>query len=258
MMWVLFLLIILGIIRHRFYWRVSNKKFLIDEKKVFMSHRGYKKTYPENTIAAFIDAISIGFEWLEMDLMTTKDGVVVCSHNFDLETETNGKGYIFDWKYEKLKYIETGIYSHPQNKQKLPTLNKVLDSIPKNVKYNFEIKSKSTFDLSTTINLLKMIKKRKIKNFLISSFSPIIIAYIKLSSPWIATAFLLESKKYFWLVNWLHPTFINPRADMIDNDLIEYSKKHKCDIITWTINNDVSLEFLKNKKSINIITDKKV
>ena len=105
MMWVLFLLITLGIIRHRFYWRVSNKKILIDEKKVFMSHRGYKKTYPENTIAAFIDAISIGFEWLEMDLMTTKDGVVVCSHNFDLETETNGKGYIFDWNAKKGKQL---------------------------------------------------------------------------------------------------------------------------------------------------------
>lgn len=44
-------------------------------------HRGARGLAPENTLAAFAKALSIGVTTLEMDLGVTRDGVVVVSHD---------------------------------------------------------------------------------------------------------------------------------------------------------------------------------
>ncbi len=51
-------------------------------------HRGARGLMPENTLAAFAQALSIGVNTLELDLGTTRDGVIVVSHNPKLEPET--------------------------------------------------------------------------------------------------------------------------------------------------------------------------
>jgi glycerophosphoryl diester phosphodiesterase len=48
-------------------------------------HRGARGLAPENTLAAFARALSIGVTTLELDTGVTKDGVVVVSHNPHLE-----------------------------------------------------------------------------------------------------------------------------------------------------------------------------
>ena len=58
-------------------------------------HRGARGLAPENTLAAFARALSIGVNTLEMDCAVTKDGVVVVSHdphlNPDLVRGPDGK-----------------------------------------------------------------------------------------------------------------------------------------------------------------------
>ena len=44
-------------------------------------HRGARGLAPENTLAAFAEALSLGVTTLEMDLGVTKDGVVVVAHD---------------------------------------------------------------------------------------------------------------------------------------------------------------------------------
>ena len=59
-----------------------------------ISHRGVTTNAPENTIESYLDAVNKGFRWIELDVLTTKDRALVCSHNFDLECETDSHGYI--------------------------------------------------------------------------------------------------------------------------------------------------------------------
>lgn len=44
-------------------------------------HRGCRARLPENTIAAFAEALRVGADVLELDLAVTKDGVLVVSHD---------------------------------------------------------------------------------------------------------------------------------------------------------------------------------
>ena len=43
-------------------------------------HRGARGLLPENTIPAFMKAIELGVTTLELDVVITKDGQVVLSH----------------------------------------------------------------------------------------------------------------------------------------------------------------------------------
>jgi len=51
-------------------------------------HRGARGLMPENTLAAFAKALSIGVDTLELDVGATRDGVIVVTHNPRLEPET--------------------------------------------------------------------------------------------------------------------------------------------------------------------------
>jgi glycerophosphoryl diester phosphodiesterase len=45
------------------------------------AHRGNSGEYPENTLSAFESAILLGADWIELDVLRTKDGYVVVSHD---------------------------------------------------------------------------------------------------------------------------------------------------------------------------------
>lgn len=47
-------------------------------------HRGCRARLPENTLAAFAEALRVGADVLELDLAVTKDGVLVVSHDLML------------------------------------------------------------------------------------------------------------------------------------------------------------------------------
>ncbi len=51
------------------------------------AHRGGRARRPENTLAAFADALSMGVDTLELDMGVTADGVVVVSHERGLSPD---------------------------------------------------------------------------------------------------------------------------------------------------------------------------
>ena len=59
-----------------------------------IAHRGGTEAAPENTLAAFASAVSVGYRYLETDVHVTSDGVVVAFHDDELDRVTNGVGRI--------------------------------------------------------------------------------------------------------------------------------------------------------------------
>jgi glycerophosphoryl diester phosphodiesterase len=58
------------------------------------AHRGGRALYPENTLASFANALSMGVDTLELDIGVTQDGAIVVSHerslNPDLARDSDG------------------------------------------------------------------------------------------------------------------------------------------------------------------------
>jgi glycerophosphoryl diester phosphodiesterase len=50
-----------------------------------VAHRGAHDGVPENTLAAYQRAIDMGCDFVEIDVRTTRDGVLVSIHNSTIE-----------------------------------------------------------------------------------------------------------------------------------------------------------------------------
>ena len=86
---------------------------------IVISHRGSHLIKPENTIAAFEDAITEGADYVEMDLRTTKDGYLVLCHDENVNRVSNGKGNVKDLTLEEISKLDLPgkdgkIYRMPQ------------------------------------------------------------------------------------------------------------------------------------------------
>src|SRR5438046_6886981 len=65
-------------------------------KLVVIAHRGSHLKVPENTLAAYENAIQEGADYVEVDLRTTKDGHLVIMHDESATRMTGLQGRIKD------------------------------------------------------------------------------------------------------------------------------------------------------------------
>jgi len=130
------------------------------------AHRGGRALFPENTLVAFANALSMGVDTLEMDIGVTRDGMIVVSHerglNPDLARGADGRyvappGIPFvQLSLEEVKKYDVGqirpgsayAAQFPDQRAvpatKIPTLKEVIGLVRKsgdqNVRLNIETK----------------------------------------------------------------------------------------------------------------------
>ena len=200
-------------------------------------------------------AIKKGYSWVEIDVVSTKDNIVICSHNFDLETDTDGKGYIFDYPYDSLKNLYINSYHTRNDNYKICRLTDALDMYEESIDFNIEIKARGTFDLTTARSLNGLLKKRPYIRPVISSFSPIVILYFKIFRNNLPTALIIDNSKYLWILSIIHPDFFHVRVDLVTERIIEYSSNHHIPLVVWTVDNYLAQKACEKLPVFGIITD---
>jgi len=239
-------------------------------------HRGCRGLMPENTIPAFLKAVDLGVNTLEMDLVITKDNQVLVSHdpffNHEITTLPNGEFLsesnekelnIYKMPYSEVVKYDVGLKNHPrfsqQYKMKVhkPLLSEVIDSVELYAKsnhkpalyYNIETKShpqtdgifhpepKEFVDLMMSVILKKKIENRVI----IQSFDPRTLQYLHQIYPAIKTALLVEDfdkKDFFKQIEDLGfvPTIYSPAQELVKSTLVEECHSKKVKLIPWTVN----------------------
>lgn len=98
---------------------------------LYIAHRGYTVDAPENSIPSFIHAGQKGAWAIETDLHFTKDSVVVCIHNENVDSKYNGTGKVSDYTYKELleMKIDAGnnISQYSDKELRIPTLEQYLN-----------------------------------------------------------------------------------------------------------------------------------
>ncbi len=254
--WFILVVLVAWILKERFLWRPTGTSHGDLKTPIFLGHRGAMHREPENTLPAYKSAVDAGMDGVEIDVMSTVDGEVVCSHNFDLERETDGWGYIDELTYADLGPVRTGVRKAALTPAGLNELLEVTDRLPKSVFLNIEIKSIRPFDLRTGRQVAKWIKSGAIKQrVIVSSFNPFVVAAVKWVDSTITTGLIMETSQWFKTINWVHPDALHPTAELVDENLVRYAKERGLMVNVWTVNTGPAIQSLLNRNVDGIISD---
>ncbi|MBT3331553.1 MAG: glycerophosphodiester phosphodiesterase [Rhodospirillaceae bacterium] len=105
---------------------------------VAIAHRGSAASYPENTMAAFQDAVDLGFRYIETDVHATRDGILVAFHDDRLDRVTDRKGLIseLDWA----EVAQARVQSAMHGREAIPRFEDLLAAWP-DLRINVDPKS---------------------------------------------------------------------------------------------------------------------
>ncbi len=108
--------------------------FLATDRPLALAHRGGDGVGTENTLAAFQDAVDLGYTVIETDLQVTADGVPVLFHDEQLDRVTDARGGIADRTWAELSRVRVG------GREPIPRLDDAVASFP-TVRWNIDVKT---------------------------------------------------------------------------------------------------------------------
>jgi glycerophosphoryl diester phosphodiesterase len=108
-----------------------------------VAHRGGSHLAPENTLAAFRNALTMPIDAIELDVQMTRDGEAIVFHDNTVDRVTDGTGNILDLDFAYLRSLNAAAHfpgGWPQPEQ-IPTLREVLDLARGRINIYIEIKA---------------------------------------------------------------------------------------------------------------------
>ena len=101
-----------------------------------IAHRGGMALAPENTLAAFARATALGLRYLETDVLTTRDGHLVCFHDTTLQRVTGAPGAVADRDLAAVRRLRV------HGTDTVPTLSEALHAFP-HTRFAIDLKDQS-------------------------------------------------------------------------------------------------------------------
>jgi glycerophosphoryl diester phosphodiesterase len=256
-------------------------------------HRGARGLMPENTIPAFLEALNYGVTTLELDVVITKDGEVLVSHepymSHEMCLKPNGetisaeelKYNIYKMTYAETQQFDCGLKPHPrfpeQKKVKItkPLLRSVIAAAEDHLKsytfyevdYNIEIKSVKGEEGKFQPSIEEFSEKvfEVINQYLpwervvIQSFDFRVLKYWHKKYPQVRLAALVENKKSVETnlkELGFSPSIYSPEFILLKSQrAVTALKKKKIRVIPWTVNKPEDMKRLKAWGVDGIITD---
>jgi glycerophosphoryl diester phosphodiesterase len=124
----------------------SSFPVLASEKPLVFAHRGGAALVPENTMAAFEHAASLGVDGFELDVRLARDGIPVVHHDARVDRTTNLAAPLADLTAAELARLDAGYHFLPRQGHPfrgrgigIPTLADVLRRFP-DIRFIVELK----------------------------------------------------------------------------------------------------------------------
>ncbi|GAA2989556.1 glycerophosphoryl diester phosphodiesterase [Microbacterium terrae] len=115
--------------------RVSSSELLGDvrtpgDDAFIASHRGGGAAAPENTLPAIRAALARGYDYVEVDVVLTRDRRPVLMHDSTVDRTTDGSGRVADLTLDQVRALDAGSWFHEEfTGTPVPTLAEFLDEL---------------------------------------------------------------------------------------------------------------------------------
>lgn len=228
-------------------------------------HRGSRTRRPENTMCSFCLALEEGVDGLEIDIRTTADGVIVISHDGNLQRCGGVDFQISTHTYEELSSIPVHCPDKFGDAFKteafVPKLTELLQYLQTNdALLNIEIKRQSDREYGyIEAETLKMVEAYGLTDRVFySSFDEYILVKLRELDPNAKTALLFGSPLYNAGAHAqkLGCFAIHPGVDAAEQyDDLQKAIARGMDCNIWTVNDPAVAVRLTEKGATGIITD---
>jgi len=257
------------------------------------AHRGARSFYPENTLPAFLKAVELGADAVELDLCVSGDGRIVVSHDpclsagscLDPEgrkvSEKDERRYLlYHMKYAEIVRFDCGLVQpgfpgQRRVRASKPLLEEVFGEVegrlsglarPGGIRYNLEVKSWSGKDgllhpppgeyAGLLCDLLKAsgIASRCI----VQSFDERLLREVARIDAGVCLGLLVhragEVRRVLDRLGFV-PAYVNPSFRAIDEGLVSMLQGFGARVVPWTVNVAADMLALHRRGVDGIITD---
>ncbi len=215
-----------------------------------IGHRGAMGHEPENTLLSVKKALSLGVDWIEVDVYNVEDNLIVF-HDRLLDRTTNGTGYTANQTFAYIRSLDAG------KGEQVPTLSEVFDVVAQQVVINIELKGSHTATL--VANLIKSyIDQGWSKDcFFVSSFDHYELAKFKALCPQIPIGIIIYGLPldYLAIAQKLKATAIIAAIDFTSPELVKTSQHHGFKLLVYTVNHPRDIEQMRNLNVDGIFTN---
>ncbi|MBT2597018.1 glycerophosphodiester phosphodiesterase [Arthrobacter sp. ISL-72] len=230
--------------------------------RIAMAHRGFSPDGLENSMPAFRAAVDLGYRYLETDVHTTADGVLLVFHDDSLDRVTDGHGRISRLPARIVAQARIGGVEH------IPLFAEMVRAFP-GVRLNLDVK-----DWNSVSSLAAAIEKHGVHDqVLIASFSDWRRRAVlkRLSRPVAASAGIVSNAVFTVLgpvlpaplLQWalrdiqaLQVPVSYGAVRVVTPGFIRRAHRHGLQVHVWTINDPGEMHRLLDLGVDGIVTDR--
>lgn len=187
-------------------------------KPFIMAHRGNRARFPENTLAAFSQALQDGVDILETDLHLSADDQLVCIHDPTVDRTTASSGSVQDMTLQQLQSLPILDAQAQPTDLRIPALAELAAILPGDVALALELKSDRFLEQEVCLKLADVLRKQGVlQRTICLSFSLARLRSVRTHIPglpvgWISMSRLLPDKDVdmigvFWPLMFINPFY---------------------------------------------------
>ena len=216
-----------------------------------IAHRGYVAKGVENSIEALEGAAKVGADYVEFDIILTKDNKFVVLHDFNLKRLAGINKRIQDMNFDEVVglTIKQGDYT-----SKIPSLEEFVNKAKElNMKLVIELKPHGAEPSNYIDILINEVKRLKLENYKFMSLNPKVMEELETKAPNLETGYVIPLQ--FGNFHQSNVDFFVIEDFSYRDRLVEQAKKQNKKVFVWTINDSALITKYLQSPADGIITD---
>ena len=216
-----------------------------------IAHRGYVAKGVENSIEALEGATEVGADYVEFDIILTKDNKFVVMHDYNLKRLAGLNKRVQDMNFDEVVglTIKQGDFT-----SKIPSLEEFVNKAKElNMKLVIELKPHGAEPSNYIDILIGEIKRLKLENYKFMSLNSKVMEELETKVPNLETGYVIPLQ--FGNFHHSNVDFFVIEDFSYRDRLVEQARKENKQVFVWTINNPALITKYLQSPADGIITD---
>jgi glycerophosphoryl diester phosphodiesterase len=221
---------------------IAANGFQHDRPGIVTAHRGGHHRAPENTAAAIREAIDEQADFAEIDVLLSKDEVLVVTHDSDFSRMGGVARKVWELTYAEIRAIPLGAKSAPEfRNEPAPTLDEVLAIAHDRIRLNIELKYYGDHQPRLAERVLEAVQTHGMTNqVVIQSLEYEPLMEVRRLAPGIPIGYLMS-------VNARNPErlkvdFLGVQLDRVTAQFVQAAHRRGQQVHAWTVDTPAVME----------------